>query len=266
MDKYSLVRNWGLAGIVGAGAQIASNLWSLHRRQYRATASDRARRFPTYSTMPRRYRSKLPTRRRNYRVPRWTPRRVALPWRSMARWGGLNQITLASTQTTAALGNTISLSFVPTADLVLAWDLFRIRKVEIYCSLKLDPGNSGSSNNCHGSLYLACDPSRTSAPVARDDVTTLDNCVQYHMVAGKTVKYTFYPKVADNVSTTGTDGTTLPLGVTGMNPWLRCDGNGINIPHFYLIGWFIANTAAPAAAQNGFQYTYKIYFDVRNAY
>ena len=191
MSKFSLFRS----GLLGAGLAAASGLYTLGRRA--ASAIDKDRAFPTWKgTMP--YRRPMrprgragmrrPQRMVLYRRPRDTQ------YANIRRTTAVYSLNIPSGAYNAYATNSIKLNTVKTSDLVAAYDLYRIRKVQVVFTPAYDPGNSGISSNNHIQVCAACDPSTSTAPTTVLDFTAYDNHRSNWLVAGKPFVYTFSPR------------------------------------------------------------------------
>ena len=165
-----------------------------------------------------------------------------------------------SQTTTAGVSNFVSritLNLVQTSDLQAMYKSFKISKVVLHLTPRLDPGNSGLTNNSIAMLNACCDPENTTNPTGPTQIGAYANSRAMWVSSGKTFKYTFYPKVSNGVINAA--GSLASSGTYGPNPWLKLDGDGIAIPHDCLkVSVFL-----PALIAASFDYFFDVTFAVR---
>lgn len=258
MSGYSasnLLRLAGAAGLGTAGQLISSAISNytsrVPRLDTRPPVSDMARPVRSYRSRGRRY------RRRAYR-PMLRTLTQQMP---LMRTSGLFTQYIGVGLTTAFNIVKPTLDFVKNSDLVVAFDLFRIRKVQVVVTPVFDPGNSGITNNDQLSFICACDPSATAAPANYLDVGAYGNHKSTMLTAGKQWTYTFYPKVTNIIS----DGSVAQsVGSYGANPWIQLTAAGTNVQHFSLLTGLASSRAPTVATTVGVQYYFRVFFDVKN--
>lgn len=268
MDKSSVLRKF--PGVLGAAIAAGSAAYSLGKRAY--SSIDKTASFPTWSTssrvlsvgdrwstMPGKYfparrisgrRRMLP--RMAYR-PRYTRRSGEFPKR-MVRSSAVNTLPLVA----GALGiqTNIRLDTVQTSDLIAIYRVYRIRKVVLHLYPRVNPSNSGITNNAQATVCAANDPEGGTLPTSLTQVGAYSNHRQASQLDREFV-YTFYPKA---VNTVDIAGTSAAVGSYGMNPWLQMNATGITVPHRQLLVYF--QTSNPAATYN-VDYWWDIHFDVK---
>lgn len=201
---------------------------------------------------PRRY------RRRMYRRPLYRSGNDG--YRRVVRSSGPGTLTLPATQQFAASYNSIKLNNVVTADLQSVYEMYRIRKVVLHLVPRIDPANSGLTNNFQTLVQCCCDPSGVSPLFASaNQVSAYDNSYSKWVNAGEKYTYTFYPKAINSMFQTGT--TTVTSGTYGMNPWIFLDSTGITVDHKELAVTVSVPTASTVALN--FDFYWDIHFDVR---
>jgi len=207
-------------------------------------------------------RSSRRTRRAYRRKPMRLVRRVQPAITTVVRTSpfiAVNYFGIGATTVFAAYNPALSAVF--NTDLQAAWDLFRIRKVQVIVTPLFDPGNSGIVNNDQLAMYAACDPSTNVSVISIPQIGAYQNHKARVLVAGKEFVYTFYPKAVNSVF----DGTTTqPAGSYGMNPWLQCNATGVTIPHQSLQLGCQTNKAPSTANTEGFQYYVRLWVDLKN--
>lgn len=267
MDPTSLFPgSWGLVkrnlpGLVGAGLGSIAGAFVAGRKAYRQIQSDSRRsRFVTWRepnmSVPRAPvlrvgRRRFPYRRRYVRHNKgMVPNNI----RRIVRSSALSSQTIAA-GTSTQNSTSITLNQVQTSDLTGIYRLFRLRKAVVHIVPRVDPANSGLANNYQCIIAAACDPETTAAPANFQAVTAYDNSYQKFVTSGDRFKYTFYPKVTNTVD----NGGATAAGSYAMNPWLRLDATGIQIPHLALKLCFQTS----AATTINFDVFYDLHFDVR---
>lgn len=255
MDGKALFR----AGLYGAAAFGLRSLYQSHKAQVAATQLDRRPSFPTF-TMKRYSRPSsrsAPKRSKSmvlYRAPRFNS-----GYRYIKRTTALANASIPAAGFFVGGTNSIKLNQVLTSDVVGAYDLYRIKKVQVVFCPAVDPGNSGVANNSQIKIDCACDPTNTVLPGASTIVTSYENHRSGYMLSGKPFAYTFYPKVANTVDNAG---VATAAGSYATNPWLQLTTAGIDIPHRQLL-FTMATSIAPTAALVVNVY-YVIHFEVKN--
>lgn len=250
MDKLSLLKT----GIIGAAAAQVYNAFRVGQRIPPTTS----RTFPTFSMKsgPSRAR-RVAGRRRRYIRPR---RSLKLTdYRRVVRCGGTFDSTQPANSSFFATTHNFSLNDVKTDDLVAAYRLFRLRKVVVYVTPRLDPANSGLVNNFQARISAACDPEGVALGTLTGPtiISAYDNSRDSFVTSGKTFKYTFYPKC---VNTVDNAGTATAAGSYAMNPWLQLNATGIQIPHRQLLlGYSMSGVTTGLAFSRYFEY----HFDVK---
>lgn len=258
MDGKSLFLRAGLGAAAAIG--LARNLWSAHKAQASATRFDRRPSFPTF-TMKRSYSRpssrRAPKRSRSmvlYKAPRFNS-----GYRYIKRTTALSNASIPAAGFFLGGSNSIKLNQVLTADVVGAYDLYRIRKVQVMFVPAVDLGNSGVANNSQIKIDCACDPTNTAVPATALTVTAYENHRTGYMLSGKPFAYTFYPKVANTVDNAG---VATAAGSYAVNPWLQLTTAGIDIPHRQLL-FTMATSIAPTSALIVNVY-FVIHFEVKN--
>ena len=216
---------------------------------------------PPVSEMPRRVYGSRRTRRRTRRPMRMfrAPSQKVLSLMRTTSLVATKYFGIGSSLVTAVELPTLNL--VKTNDLIAAFDLYRIRKVQVVVTPVFDPGNSGVVNNDQLTFCAACDPSTNVGIGTYIDIGAFENHRSAMLVSGKQFVYTFYPK-AVNVVYDGS--TTQPAGSYSMNPWLQCNAVGVTIPHQSLQMGSVTTKPPTVANTDGFQYYFRIFFDVKN--
>lgn len=246
-----------LAGPLVGAAALGYELYRLGNRASKAIANDPP--FPTTTTMPTTYRPKF-TRRVTTRR-RYVPRRYGMTWRTLTRTtASFNSFQIAAAATTGFKSDTILLDFVQTTDIVNAYDLYRIKHVDVFVTNRIDPANSGLANVNPPLVTLACDPASSTPPTTMTQAGAYDNAKSMFIVSGQTMRYRFYPKVTNSVDISG---TATAAGSYATNPWLRLDAIGITVPHLSCL-FAAQNNLAIAGNPQVFSYYYRITFQVKN--
>lgn len=221
----------------------------------------RDRSFVTWSEKMPSYRKRPRTRRAPRRYMPMVRYRLS-PMRQYSNIVRTTQIYSTSIPASGFLAfasQFIKLNLVKTSDLLAAYDLYKIRKVQaVFCPC-YDPGNSGIGGNNQICINAACDPSTTATPTAVLDITAYDNHRSAWLVSGKSWTYTFYPKV---INTVDNSGTATASGSYAVNPWLQLTTSGVDIPHRQLL-FSVGTTAAPSVAVP-VSFYFRIHFAVKN--
>lgn len=210
---------------------------------------------PRYMAYGRR--SFKPTRsRRRYARKRTVPRSPY--YRRVVRSSGMFPISLLATQSQFITKVNIGINGCETSDLQQVYSLYRLVKVVMRLVPRVDPANSGLSNNWQAVVAAASDPEDQATPTSITGVTAYDNSRQAFVNSGQVFKYTFYPKAANSVDI---NGTATAIGSYGrMNPWLRLNATGITVPHYNLIIGVTTGTATTTTLN--FDYILDYHFDV----
>lgn len=153
----------------------------------------------------------------------------------------------------------VSLFQLYTADIINAWDFFRIKGVTAIITPRIDPGNSGITNNGQVHCYVANDmQAEFTTPSTYTIITQFENQKYQCLVAGKSMYYKFYPKVK---STLDNAGTATGVGAPGkFNDWIALNNAGLNIPHHRFL--MFLSTSLAASTQT-IDVVYRITFDCR---
>lgn len=265
-STWELLRRnkWSVLGrAAGIGASAFSAIAEGWRQRSRLN-SLRSRGFPTWSSSYRG--SKMPVRRVSTRRPR---RRYRTSYRRSGRssfqnltrsTGVFTTFSIPAAGLTAFKGDNIQLGYVKTSDLITAFDVYRIKKVDLVITQRVDPASSGITNNNVVQVMAACDPVTSAAPTAALDVGAFDNHKVTFLTSGKSWVYSFYPKA---VNTVDNAGVTSATGSYSTNPWIQLTVNGCVIPHNSCL--MAAQCSAPApTAGLVMQYYYRIHFQVKN--
>lgn len=245
-------------GLLGAAISAGYTAYNLGKAAYaNIKRDDKDRKFVTW-TMPKGMKRRLPTRRR-YR-PSVTTRSYSGLSKRLVRKTSLFTTTIAPGAAVAYDTRAPQLSQVQTSDLTAIYRLYRLRKVVCYATPRIDPGNSGLLSNQQMYVGMCCDPELNVAPSSLTEVTAYDNHRAVWINAGRTMKYTFYPKAVNSIDVAG---TATGVGSYAMNPWIRLDATGITVGHRSLR--IFANTGAVAAASNpiSLDYYFEYHFDVK---
>lgn len=198
---------------------------------------------------------------RRYRRRYTRPSRPLTSYQTLVRTTGYNSLTINTGQFNAWMVSSVKLNNVRYDDLIAAYDLYRIKKVEVVCVSTFDPGNSGVVNNDHLQVIAACDPNNPSLPNLMTTIGAYDNSRSTWLIAGRKWVYTFYPKVTNTVY----DGTVATnAGSYGVNPWLQLSPTGVGIPHYSLVMGLASATAPSVNNVLGVSYYYRIHFEVKN--
>lgn len=264
-----------IGGLVGGAIGSAVENYRLARLQAKRVAADsrvpvtwRGER-PMWGSYARKYRSYNPMlqgkkiggrRRRSYR--RRYRRRLYKSnddgYRRFVRSSnlGTKQIPVGGTYISSA--DDIKLSDINTGDLTGIYRLYRIRKVVLHLTPRIDPANSGLSNNFQSVVACAVDPEGAVAPTTMRAITSYDNSYQKWVNSGEQFTFTFYPKV---INTVDVSGTATAAGSYGRNPWLQLSSSGITVPHKQLLVFI--GIQAPATSALSFDFYWDVHFDVK---
>lgn len=258
--SWSLVKR-SLPPLIAYGAGRLHSAWRAGQRAASAISADSSVPVTWQGERPRMaYSKKAPRRfnmRRRYR--RRFTKKANFGYRRIVRSSAINAVSIAGSGTTLAGIYDIALQNVQTSDLVATYTQYRIRKVVLHMTPRVDPANSGVSNN-HQCVMAACmDPEGPAAISTVQGITAYDNSYQKWVNAGEQFTYTFYPKV---VNTVDINGTATAAGSYGMNPWLQLTATGITVPHKRLL--YLVQTGAPVSASGlFFDFYFDIHFDVK---
>lgn len=241
-----------------AGASALYNIYKSGNRASSSIAADRP-----FVTMRSRSSYRKSTRssrsRRNYR-PR-VRRAITPSYNVLTRTTGTyNTFKFVSGATTAFKTDVIKLNYVQISDIVSAYDLYRIKYVDLVITPRIDPGNSGLASNTVAQVICACDPVSSSAPANILALGAYENHRSFFLTSGRFGVYRFYPKVANTVDNAG---VTAPVGSYGVNPWLQCNTPGADIPHLSCQMGAMLQLAAPVA-EIVLEYYFRICFEVKN--
>lgn len=246
-----------LPGLLGAAGAIASSYLGGRRA---VAAIDRDPAFPTWKgPMPsmRVAKRKYPTgyRRRSFRrrTGRSLQYRESGRIRSIVRTSAVGSYAVAASAATA--GNVdVTLSAVPTSDLITTYSEYRLKKVVRYVYARIGTDNSGLANNFQSAIAFKADPSGQAAvPTNIQDVTQTEGMSLQMINSAKPVaKFTWFPRPLSGVG-----GTTL--GVNQAPVWLPLTAAGVAIPHYRLSFWQDWGASTSATMQTVDVY----YFDVR---
>lgn len=176
-------------------------------------------------------------------------------YRSFVRTTGLSNIPISASNFSSTVQN-VTLSMVNTGDLTSLYRLYRIKKVVVRLSPRVDPANSGLVNNFSTYVHAACDPEGTSAPGSMQIISSYDNSFGKWINAGEDFNYTFYPKV---VNTVDVSGVATAAGSYQTNPWLQLNATGITVPHRQLV----LAVQIGSSSTITYDFNYDIYFEVR---
>ena len=155
----------------------------------------------------------------------------------------------------------ITLSLVPTSDLIGTFDLYRIKKVVAIFTPVTDPANSGVVNIANLLHYCACDPTGQITSTTYPNVASFGNSKMVTTSAGTgSAFYTFYPKAVNSV-TSGGVGTAV--GSYETNPWLFCTSAGVSVPHQRFLAF---TTSINALSTQSFSLVYRITFECKNIF
>lgn len=211
------------------------------------------------------YHSRMPysrvSRRRNPRTYRTKTTkykrgmRAAASVKRVVRTGGIATYTIPAANNLFS-GGAVALSGVNTTDLQAAYRLFRMVKVVLTISPRVDPGNSGTVNNQTTYIAAASDPENVTAPANLEEITSYDNSHSKWVPSGSVFKYTFYPKA---VNVVGNAGSAAYVGSYATNPWLALNAAGVAVPHNGIRIGFRIGTAATLSYDAVFEY----HFDVK---
>lgn len=253
-----------LPPLLAYGAGNLYSAWRAGRRASSAISADSSVPVTWQGERPRMaYSKKAPRRsfnmRRRYyrrRVPR---AKMPLGYRRIVRSTGLNAVSIAGSGTQFSSIYDIALSGVQTSDLLATYTQYRIRKVVMHLTPRVDPANSGVSNNFQCLVGACCDSEGPAAPAFFTNVTAYDNSYSKWVNAGEQFTYTFYPKAVNSVDI---NGTATAAGSYGMNPWLQMTSTGITVPHKRLL-YIIQSGSAVSASGLFFDFYFDIHFDVK---
>lgn len=191
--------------------------------------------------------------RKTYRQPRLSDHvfltRSTSPQTSLQIAGGFS---------TGFHTDTIDLAKVQTADLIAKYKLYRIKYVDLILTNRVDPANSGVSNNSAPLIVAACDPASSGVVTSMTQLGAYDNHKASFVPSGRTFTYRFYPKVTNTVNLSG---VATAAGSYNSNPWLRCDATGVTIPHLSCV-MAVQNTAVSVTTLV-YSYYYRIGFEVK---
>lgn len=208
-------------------------------------------RMPKVSYRPRRY------YRRRYRRSR-VSKSVSNPYRTLVRSTNIASWTINNTNDFKAIVD-FKLSDVRTDDIINVYRQYRIRKIVLHVTPRVDPANSGLSNNFQYLMTAALDPDAgvTLGSITNRVLTSYDNSYSKFVNSGEQFNYTCYPKATNAIE--GTGGVTALLGAYSRNPWIQMSSTGILVPHKQLL--FFATTGA--ATTVSFDWYFDIHFEVR---
>lgn len=148
---------------------------------------------------------------------------------------------------------------VNTADLTPVFREYRVLKVIARFSKRIDPGNSGVTNqNTLLNIATACDP-EAATPTSFTDVTAYNNHKHGILSADRTFTYTFYPKVTNSVGVIP-GSTVSSVGYFPSNPWLQCSTGGVAVQMLSLL--YAVKSTLTTDVSN-LEYTLEYVFQVR---
>lgn len=259
--SWNLVRK-NLPGLLGAGVGALAGSIVAGRKAYNQVQADNRRsRFVTWSErkMPVRMARPLRIGRRRFSRRRFVSRNkgMSLGYRRIVRSTAPVAITITGPAATAQSSTNMVLSNVETSDLQAVYRLYRLRKVVLHLVPRVDPG--AGTTQLQTLVAAACDPESTAVPAGVTQVTAYDNSFSKWVQAGQRFTYTFYPKVTNTIDVSG---TATAAGSYMMNPWLRLDSVGVNVPHLSLKLAVSTGTGLGAATQS-FDYYFDHHFDVK---
>lgn len=262
MDDFSPVVTGAfkrlLPSAIGFAASSVYNTIVAGNRQRKQAALDSRERFPTWkepASMPRAsFRPRYASRKRYSRRPLRRFGKVFEHAKTLVRTTPLATFNTLATGLYGA-NPSFSLSQVQTSDLITSYRLFRLVKIKLFLVPRVDPGNSGTVNNCQAMVACACDPEGTTVPTSISQVTAYDNSYQKIITASDRLTYTFYPKV---VNTVDNAGTATAAGSYRSNPWLMLSTAGALIPHRQLLIYIQQGNAVAQAYDHYFEYTFQV--------
>lgn len=246
------------SGLLGLGVTALSTAYKLGRRAYLETKKDPP--FPTSTNMPKRVYPSRKVSGRRYRRPAIVRPMRSPVIRSMRRCNA-NSLRVSLTGAGVAAGYIASptLNDIPTADLLSAYRMYRIKKVVFTLAPRMDPANGAVANHWQFQCTAACNPEGpVVAPTTINDMSIYDNWYSKHIVSGERFVYTFYPKVTNSVQGSA---TAVASGSYRTNPWLKLDSTGIQVPHQQLL-ILVQSGIGPGASTVNFDGYFTIYFDV----
>lgn len=148
----------------------------------------------------------------------------------------------------------VALSGVQTSDLIAMYDQYKINYVDLHIMPRFDPAQSGVTNNAQCFGAFACDPTGQVTTPTWIQVTAFANAKVAPLVAGRSVRYRFRPRVINTLS-----GGNYSVNTSD---WLVCSAAGVALPHLRLL----ANiTSTLTTDTNGFDYVLSINFTVKDA-
>lgn len=211
-----------------------------------------------YRRYPSRSRGRRSMRYRMYRAPRSIRVQETMPL----------TISRTTNPTTATFGagnyslrQDVRLNTVYTADLLTAYDAYRIKKCTLAVMSLFDQGNGaavGAANNSQWQIYAACDTNNNLAATSNGrDLCQFANYKYRSLPQGDVFYYNFYPKAINVVADGGATATSGSYGKN--NPWLNMDSTGITIPHYNFLLAINQNSLASSA---GITWTLTIEFEV----
>lgn len=200
------------------------------------------------------------TRRPTYRRRPFNRRRgmTTVSQKRLVRTSAVKSFSVTAGQTVFG-GFSAILNDVQLSDIQTMWRLYRLRKVVMTLTPRIDPANSGVTNNYQFYVAACCDPENTTAPLNIQAITAYDNSYSKFINSGNKFQYTFYPKVTNTVDSAG---TALAAGSYSVNPWLRLDVPGSAVPHLHL-KYGVATESTSTATSIAFNYVLEYHFDVR---
>lgn len=248
-----------LPGALGAAAASAAYNFALGARARQSI--DTSRSFSTWSSKMPSYRKRSRSRRAPRRaMPMVRYRSPLTNYVNCRRTTGLYSLTIPSGTYSNFSTSVIRLNLVKTADLIAAYDMYKIRKVQAVFVPSYDPGNSGLANNNTQQLVCSCDPASNTSLTTLADIAAYDNHKSTWMTSGRPWVYTFYPKVLNTVDNSG---TATASGSYAVNPWLSLSTGGVDIPHRQL-HIFTSTTLPAPAAGIPLSYYFVIHFACKN--
>lgn len=261
--------SWGLvkrsAGpLLGYAAGRIVESYKAGQRAARAIDSESSSKFATWSERRPMAKSYMLKRRRPRRWGRRYRRRIYKTgddgFRRIVRSSAPGVLTLPANTLFAAVYNGINLGVIVTSDLQSVYEFFRIRKVVLHLTPRIDPANSGITNNFQALIQCACDPSGVVTPLtSANQVSAYDNSYSKWVQSGQSYTYTFYPKAVNTVY--NGSSASVASGGYGMNPWLMLDPTGVGIQHKELI--VSASVPVASTVALNFDYYWDIHFDVK---
>lgn len=249
-----------LGGPLLGAAAAGYELYRLGNRAAKAISSDPP--FASTTTMPVSYRPKSRRRPRRMPVVRYNRSLRLYKYQSMVRSTNIQQLAIVAGQFNAWLVNSVKLNQVKHFDLIEAYDLYRIKRVDLVLVPTYDPALTTPTRNNQMMISVACDPTNPPVPSTMVEIGGYDNHRSGWLTADSVFVYKFYPKATNTVDNAG---TSQPVGSYSTNPWLRLSTAGVDIPHFSLVLGTASVAASPAAPNEfRFSYYYRIHFDVKN--